>query len=135
MNRRYFWAAAATATALLALSGCATGEGFSDLSRKSTADDEWPSSLPEYAAENVNADSSRLVGHDGSTALYLAESTGPGGGVCLLIYPDDENWVVGCGTNGVSVGGCGNPTYTVRGDGAPDGDENAISENVYVGSR
>jgi hypothetical protein len=132
MNRRHLWAPAVAITALVALSGCATGEGYSDLSRKATADDEWPSSLPEYAADNIDPKSSRLVGHDGSTALYLAESTDPSGGVCLLIYPESNNWVVGCGAHELTVGGGGNTTYVVRGDGALDDDDDAISENVFA---
>jgi hypothetical protein len=134
MNRRGGVAAATAVIGMLAWSGCAAAEGYSDLSREATAEDAWPTSLPGYAADNVEAGSSRLVGHDGSTALYLAASAEPSGGVCLLIYPEDDNWTVGCGANEVTVTG-GGGSYAVRGDGAPDGDGDSISENVYFAAR
>lgn len=134
MSGRGWSAAAIAAVTFLTLSACASGSEYSDLNRPATADDKWPSSLPEYASNSLDPESSRLVGHDGSTALYLATSTQPSGGVCLLIYPGDENWVVGCGMNGVTVGGGGSPTYVVEGDGSPR-EGNAISENVFIEER
>lgn len=131
MSRPYLWAPATAIIALFVLSGCASGEGYSDLNREATADDERPNSLPEHAAQNIEPNSSRLVGHDGSTALYLVESEDPSGGVCLLIYPEDNHWVVGCGAHELTVGG-GSPTYVVRGDGALNENDVAISENVSV---
>lgn len=130
MRRRIPWMAATALMTLLTLSACTAGPQYSDLSRAATSDDAWPSSLPKYAAANLDRGTSRLVGHDGTRSLYLASSTDPPDGVCLLIYPDNDNWVIGCGRDGLSVSGGGH-TYTVRSDRSPDGG-NAISKNVYT---
>lgn len=131
MNRRLLQAAVTAAAVLLALSACGAGPQYSDLDREPTADDQWPSTLPEYAADNLDRESSRLVGHDGSTALYLATSIEqPSDAVCLLVFAGDDNWTVACGTDGTLVS-LGDATYGIRSDGMDVG-QKAISENVYV---
>lgn len=122
---------AALAT-VFTLAACATGPAYSDLERAATAEDAWPIELPAHASEGLDAESSRLVAHDGATALYLATASTPDADVCLLVYPDTENWVVGCGTDGMSLGGGGNSSYIVRSDGALTG-STALSANVYLG--
>jgi len=116
---------------IFTLAACATGPAYSDLDRVATTDDAWPVDLPAYSSDDLNPESSRLVGRDGTTALYLAVSTMPRGGVCLPVYPDNDKWVVGCGTDGMSVNGGGDSSYTVHRDGA-DTDGTAISDNVYA---
>lgn len=130
MGNRIFYTTAAALATIFTLAACAPGPVYSDLDRVATSDDAWPIDLPAYASDDLNPESSRLVGHDGTTALYLATSM-PSGGVCLLVYPDNGNWVVGCGADGMRVGGGGNSSYTVRSDGAIT-DGTAISGNVYT---
>jgi hypothetical protein len=129
------WAAAIAVLMSVALSGCAaTGADYSDLSLDATPDDAWPSSLPAYASEHIDVASSRLVGRDGATSLYLVRSTESQHDVCLLVYPNDNDWMVGCGQDGLSVDRGGSSTYVVRSDGSPR-DGNAISDNVYLEKR
>jgi hypothetical protein len=130
MRRHILWVAATALTTLLTLSACTTGPHYSDLSQAATANDTWPSNLPHYAAAHLDPGSSRLVGHDGTTSIYLTASNARSDGVCLLIYPDNGDWVVGCGADELSVSG-GGATYTVRSDGSP-GDGTALSKNVYT---
>lgn len=83
-----------------------------------------------YSAEGVDLEIVRLVGHDGTTALYLAESTDLASSVCLLIYADDATWVIGCGRSGLGLGGA-NGSYRVLSDGALSEGRKAISANVF----
>jgi hypothetical protein len=129
MNNRFFCMTAAALALGLALAACATGPSYSDLDRVATADDTWPIDLPAHASDGVDVESVRLVGHDGTTALYLAADTMADYSVCLLIYPGGGNWVVGCGGDGMVVGGGSNSYYTVHSDGERAG-SNVISGNV-----
>ncbi len=78
----------------------------------------------------VVPDSSRSVGQYEGAELWLTHTADEG--VCLLVYPDDVDWVVGCSailplTVRGPAGG-----FTVISDGQ-NTPENAttISENVY----
>ena len=130
MRKQTLLASTIALMALLQLTGCTTGDVYSDLSREVTDDDAWPSDLPDYAARDLDVDSTRLVGHDGETYIYLLKSTEPVGGPCLLIYPDSKSWTVSCGGSGLRAGN-GTATYILRPDGAP-AEGTAISENVSV---
>lgn len=130
---RPFTSSLAAVMVLLTLSACAGGPQYSDLARKATADDAWPSSLPDHAATDLDPESSRLVGRDGKTALYLAAATEPAGGACILVYPNDQEWFVSCGLNEMVMSGKSGTKYVLRSDGFATDDLRAISENVYVG--
>jgi hypothetical protein len=130
MRKQTLLASTIALMALLPLTGCATGDVYSDLSREVTDDDAWPSDLPDYAARDLDVDSNRLVGHDGETYIYLVKSTEPIGGPCLLIYPDSKSWAVSCGGSGLRAGS-GTATYILHPDGSP-AEGTAISENVSV---
>ena len=107
---------AAIAVAVLLLAGC-VGERFSDLEGPATADDVLPADLPDYASEEIDADSVRYVGeHEGRT-FYLALRDPSG--ICVIVYQSSEQWVSGCGGMGnVSVYD-GTVTASVVPDGSP----------------
>ncbi|MCE0488426.1 hypothetical protein [Ornithinimicrobium sediminis] len=128
--RRWIWATPLTTTLAAVLASCASSGGFSDLDR----DREPKDSVPEVVAfpddVEVVPDSSRSVGEYEGAELWLTRTEDDG--VCLLVYPDDVDWVVGCSdipplTVRGPAGG-----FTVVSDGQ-DPPENAttISENVY----
>jgi hypothetical protein len=129
MSNRIFYTTAVALALGLALAACATGPSYSDLDRVATPDDAWPIDLPAYASDGLDVESVRLVGHDGTTALYLATDTMADQSVCLLVYPGSGNWVVGCGGDGMTVGGGSNSRYTVHSDGEAAG-STVISGNV-----
>lgn len=122
--------------AMLALTGCINlGSGFSALDRAAEAGDALPTDLPGYAYDNVDPASGRLVAeHDGNT-LYLAKAK-EADRVCLLVYSNSTDWVIGCG--GAPAFGAGGPSgsYLVRADG-PDGAPKPdgyveIAKNVFA---
>jgi hypothetical protein len=130
MRKRVLLASAMAFTASIALSACTSDDAYSDMRGEATDEDAWPSSLPAYASDGLDVDSARLVGQDDGSSVYLVKSDQPLGQLCLLIYPDDENWVVGCSGSGLRVGN-GASTYILHSDGSPS-EGVAISENVSV---
>lgn len=121
--------AALSLMAALALTGCATGASYSDLDRESTLEDAMPPGLLDQVGDKVEPKSSRLVGHDGDTELYLARG---GKLVCLVAYVNDADWVMGCGSADVDVDGTPG-RFFARPDGssAPIDGTVAISKNVW----
>ncbi|MFC9560597.1 hypothetical protein [Agromyces sp. NPDC056965] len=125
------------AFALVMLTACVgSGLGFAALDRAEAPGDALPTDLPDYAYDDIVRSSSRfLVEHDGNR-LYLvkAEETDR---VCLLIYPDSTDWVLGCG--GAPEFGVGGTTgsYVVRADApasapAPAGHSRKIAPNLFT---
>jgi len=115
-----------------ALAGCSGGSGYTDLDREASPGDEWPSDLPGYSIDSVDEQTSRLVGEFEGSTLYMARSAEPYGGICLLVYSDASDWVVGCGPAGLRVSGSSQRTYAVLTDGAESDGLQAVSKNVYV---
>jgi len=73
------------------------------------------------------------VGEHDDTSLWLARAERPDT-VCLIVYPNDREWVVGCGAGGgpIGVGGpSGDFVMTPDGAPAPDG-STKVTDNVYV---
>ncbi len=123
----------AVGAAVLALSACgAEAHPYSDLGGEATRQDALPASLPEYASRDLDIESSRYVGDDDGTRLWLARGAEEGT-VCLVIVSAAEEWFVACGgeagpmTTGGVVG-----SYTVHADHHPIPDDAVeISANVY----
>jgi len=94
-TRRGVWVVGGAVVAAVALTGCIQ-TGFSDLDRAATEADVLPAELPEYAVEDFDLDSLRLVGELDKRQLYLAR--GHDYPVCVLIYPGPEDWSSTCGS-------------------------------------
>ncbi len=130
-------AAAVSICAASVLAGCAaTDSPYAVLERDPGPSDALPAALPEYATEQIRLGSQRFVGEHEGTSLWLARGAGeeaPGLEVCLLAYPDDKNWALGCGGVGeLTLGGAAG-SFTVVPDGqTPAGGLTAISPNVYA---
>jgi hypothetical protein len=131
MNSRRLRAVLVTAFVTLALAGCATGSDYGDLDRDALPADRWPSDLVGRSSNTADIRTSRLVGEDSASKLYLARAIEPAGGVCLLVYTSGTEWVVGCGPTGLEVT-AGSSRYGVFDDQAAKGDQGAISKNVFV---
>lgn len=121
----------ATAVAALVLTACtAGGPPYADLAGEPTAQDALPADLPDHAYRDVDVDSSRYVGDDGGTQLWLVRGT-ERDSVCLVTVTDidADDWQIGCsGAAGPLTTG----SYVVHSDGYPTPDDAVpISENVY----
>ncbi|RXZ72456.1 hypothetical protein [Agromyces albus] len=128
--------ASVVAVVLLAgmgLAGCISpASGFAVLDRAAEAGDALPKDLPDYADDSLDPTTSRFVGEHDGDRLYLAR--GDNSAICLVIYPNNEEWVVGCGEGGGLTAVSGpSGTYEIRPDGAPapTGAEE-ISPNVFT---
>jgi hypothetical protein len=116
----------------IGLSGCLDGgSGFAVLDRPAESADALPTDLPDYAFDNLDPESARFVADHDGVELYLTR--GADSGICLLAYPNAEDWVVGCsGGRWLKVGGR-STKYEVRADGAPAPEgATALSANVYL---
>lgn len=95
-----------------------------------TAQDALPADLPDHAYRDVYVDSSRYVGDDDGTQLWLVRGT-ERDSVCLVTVTDidADDWQIGCsGAAGPLTMG----SYVVHSDGYPTPDDAVpISENVY----
>jgi hypothetical protein len=131
-------ACAVAATAVVGLtSGClsqaAQDPQYTDLSSESSARDT-PVELPDYALESFDLETIRWVGEREGTELWLAEGSDPFT-VCLLAYPNETEWVSGCGGRGggTSLSGSDGRTYVIVADGATaPSNATPISTNVYT---
>ncbi len=73
----------ATAAAALVLTACTAGVPYADLAGDPTEQDALPAGLPDHAYRDVDVDSSRYVGDDNGTQLWLVRGT-ERDSVCLL---------------------------------------------------
>ncbi|WP_299519172.1 hypothetical protein [uncultured Serinicoccus sp.] len=126
------WARAAALTvATLVMTSCASADGFADLEREAQSGDAPPveADMPQDAG--VLPDTSRLVGTHEGVDLGLARTSEDG--VCLLMYPDEEDWVWGCTERTPLTVANGSRSFVVVRDGeeAPDG-ATQVSDNVYA---
>lgn len=117
----------------LGLTGClSSGSGFAVLDAPAQPGDVLPTELPDYAYDGLDPASSRFVGEHDGDRLYLAK--GANASACLIVYPNNQEWVIGCGGGDGSVTvGNGTRKYEVQPDDAPapNGAEE-ISPNVFV---
>ncbi|MCE0488434.1 hypothetical protein [Ornithinimicrobium sediminis] len=122
--------AAVLTTATTVLAACASIGGFSDLDRDPQPNDPLPE-VAVFEGVEIVANSSRSVGTHEGVELWLVRTAADG--VCLLVYPDEEDWAAGCSDRGpVNVGGPAG-SFTV----VPDGEEppesaTRVSENVFA---
>ncbi|GAA1135464.1 hypothetical protein [Nesterenkonia lutea] len=130
-------ALAIAVTALLGMSGC-TGqaESYSDLTQAADGEKSVPDAIPDSARGNFDAESIRWIGEHEGSELWLGTAA-DSRGVCLLLYPDPERWVVGCTDGAVlSLNRGGAWDYHVRPDDhAPPSEAVQVSSNVYVTKR
>lgn len=131
MNGRRLKVVLATAFVALTLTGCASESTYGDLDRDALPADQWPSDLVGRSSNTADVNTSRLVGKDGTSRLYLARAIEPAGGVCLLVYASGTEWVVGCGPAGLEVT-ARSRLYGVFDDQAGRDSRSAISKNVFV---
>jgi len=115
------------------LAGCSSsGATYSVLDRQAGPDDELPSVVVE-GSDEITFDTARYVGEHDDTRLWLARAERPDT-VCLIVYPNDREWVVGCGAEGGAIG-VGGPSgdFVVTPDGAPVPDDSLkVADNVFV---
>lgn len=126
---RYSAAGALALASIILLVGCSAPQGaFTDLQGKRDIRDELPQ-LGDGAYDNVDVETSRLVGEHEGTLLWLAEGLDDSA-VCLVADAGDD-WIVGCGRAAVKVGGAAG-SFEVVPDGAiaPES-ATQVSENVY----
>lgn len=128
--RRTVPTAVVLATAATPLAACASGDGFGDLARQAQANDPLPEAVT-FSDIEIAPESSRMVGTHEGTDLWLVRTET--GGVCLLAYPDEEEWVAGCsdGTPLNVSGPAGSFTVIADGEEPPDGAA-PVTENVFV---
>ncbi|WP_434971034.1 hypothetical protein [Microbacterium sp. bgisy207] len=120
---------------VLGLAGCsAPSEPYSVFQRTPTAADTIPAAVDEGNAEFELSDARYVGEHDGKRLWIARIDPESGMKVCLVVYPDDESWVTGCGGGGeVAVSGMDGVEYHLVPDGSSVPDEvTVISENVYV---
>ncbi|RXZ51856.1 hypothetical protein [Agromyces binzhouensis] len=119
---------------VLVLTGCIdSGSGFAVLERDAVVADALPADLPDYADDELEPLSSRFVGEHDGNMLFLAKGKEPGT-VCLAVYPNATDWVIGCG-GGSAEFGVGGPSggYIVRPDGAPAPElHREVATNVFA---
>lgn len=120
----------AVAAAVLALPGCVSGFGYSDLEREPTAEDALPADLPGYATETMEPDTIRFVDVADDRRIYLAEGTESP--VCVLAYKDATAWVSSCGSDMMTTSS-GSFEVMVVSDNWPDEEGwTRVGENVLV---
>lgn len=117
----------------LMLAGCSSsGVSYSILDRDADATDELPAAVVATTDEIDNS-TSRLAGeHDGVT-FWLARAVRPDT-VCLVAYPNEDDWVAGCGAAGDTVRvGVPSGNYLLGPDRmlVPE-DATQVADNVYV---
>ncbi|NLP83800.1 hypothetical protein HF576_08075 [Microbacterium sp. CFH 90308] len=115
------------------LGGCAwTGGSYAALDRDRQPSDELPD-VVEEAGSDMDADSARYVGEHDGVEFWLARTDEPES-VCLVVYPNDTDWVTGCGGYGSRLG-VGGPSgdYVLLPDGLPAPDDTTkLIDNVYL---
>lgn len=115
------------------LAGCSSsGATYSALDRESEPADELPAVVAE-GNDDIAVDTARYVGEYDGTGLWIARAESPDT-VCLILYPNDRDWVAGCGAEGGPIG-VGGPSgdFIVTPDGAPAPDDSdRVTDNVYV---
>lgn len=83
---------------ILLVTGCSTNVGYSVLDRSYSEADALPEVVLEQS-EGVDSSTSRFIGVDDGVSFWLTRSIGRDG-VCLIGYPNDQDWVTSCGGAG-----------------------------------
>jgi hypothetical protein len=127
---------AVTATAAVGMtSGClsqaASDPEYTDLSTESSTQKDTPVTLPDYALESFDLETIRWVGEHEGTDLWLASGLDEFS-ICLLAYPNETEWVGGCGGGDMTLSGSGRTYFVVADAATAPSNAVAISENVYT---
>ncbi|WP_045264631.1 hypothetical protein [Microbacterium oxydans] len=117
------------------LSGCtAFAPSYGVLDRDAEPEDALPDAVAEQdSGDAADLSSARLVGEHSGTSIWLLRGVEPGT-VCVLAFPEDGVWGMGCGGNGapVEMSGPAGHFVTVPDDyPTPDG-ATRVSDNVYA---
>jgi hypothetical protein len=92
------------------------GTSYSILDRDVEASDEMRAVI--LARDNgIEPSSARFAGENDGVGFWVGRRAN-GEGVSLLVYPNDQDWVIGCGAGGMKVSGPAG-TYGLVVDGAP----------------
>ena len=121
------------ALSVLVLSGCVGQAGFSDLDSPETTNPPFPDLPADALDDGVDAESARYIGSHGGAGLWLMKNGRDG--ACLLVYPSEEGWYMGCSDAPSTFGTSGQAgEFLVLPDEAPAPSESAvkISDNVYA---
>lgn len=118
------------------LVGCSpSGATYSVLDRAAESVDEPPSVVTD-SGDDIAASSARFVGEHEGAQLWLARST-TANGICLIVYPNSQDWVAGCTNAGgpLEVSGPAG-AFVVLPDGSPTPDGTSqLTDNVFVVTR
>lgn len=125
----------ALALTAMALSGCsAFAPSYGVLDRDAEPEDAVPDTVAEQDSEDVaDLSSARLVGEHSGTSIWLLRGVEQGT-VCVLAFPEDGVWGMGCGGKGapVEMSSPAGHFVTVPDDyPTPDG-ATRVSDNVYA---
>lgn len=118
------------------LLGCSPGgANYAVLDRPVEPADEPPSIVAD-ASDDIAADSARFVGEYKDAGLWLARSTAENG-ICLIVYPNPQDWVAGCTEVGEQLGVSGPVgAFFVLPDGSPTPiGTSQLTDNVFVVTR
>lgn len=121
----------AVVSAALLLTACANSSSYAALDREAKSSDVLPTVVSD-SDNQIISDSSRLVGEQDGVSLWLAKGSEPDV-VCLVVYPNDEEWAVTCGGAG-AVQKLTGPSggYVLAPDGMPTPEGGTqLSENVF----
>ena len=125
---------AATALAVLALTGCTAEAVYTDLDRPATDADVLPPELPSDVGDYVEG-SVRYIDELDGTRFYLARSAETNG-PCVLAFRQPVEYLGGCGggRGPMHVRGMG-MTIVVASDGSPElEDGERLGTNIVVRS-
>lgn len=129
--------AAVALSVVLGLTGCfgsgsGSGLGFAVLDAAADPGDTLPTDLPDDAYDGLDPASSRFVAEHEGDRLFLAK--GENATICLVVYPDNRDWVIGCSRgDGSGTVSSRSRSYGVRPDAAPAPEgAKEISPNVFV---
>lgn len=126
---------AASIALLVVLSGCTFGDHYAIFDREAEPADA-PSELADQELQGVDIDSLRFATEYEGDRLYLAKSTDPAGGICILIDgPGVDGVSAGCsGGSWVGTQGPSGHEYHVHPDGTPLPDDvyTDLTENISV---
>jgi hypothetical protein len=116
------------------LTGCTASQPtYSVLDSAAESEDALPETLPSSVGNSADLATSRLVGEYDGVPLWLLPGR-ESSTVCLLAFPNDDDWVMGCAGDtgaGAMEGPTGKYTYQPDGFPAPQ-DATRISTNVYA---
>ncbi|PWC05662.1 hypothetical protein DCE94_05245 [Agromyces badenianii] len=127
-------APSASIALLLLLSGCTFGEHYAIFDREAEPTDAPPAELADQELHGVDVESLRFAIEYEGDRLYLAKSSEPEGGICLLVDGPGVDGVSAACSGGSWVGSEGRHEYQVHPDGAPLPDDvyTDLTENISV---